>query len=145
MVTDSAGVAIDAGFTYEIVNDTCNEDPSDDQLDRMLSEMSFVTSEHTSANGETIYRTSFGGTDTGFIGTCNFDSASFLADYDPDSDFDMADTASVEWGVGPSGYKKAIGLNFLRSADYQVLGVPSTCNNSSRTPVQFTDASQLTL
>ena len=30
VVTDSAGVAIDAGFTYEIVNDTCNEDPSDD-------------------------------------------------------------------------------------------------------------------
>ena len=107
--------------------------------------MSFVTSEHTSASAETIYLTSFGGTYKDFIGTCNFDSASFLAVYNPDNDLDMADTASVEWGVDPTGSKKAIGFNFLTSADSQVLEVPSTCNDSSRTPVQITDASQLTL
>ena len=111
----------------------------------MLALMEIVTTEHTDSNGEIVYLTRFGGIDKGYIGQCNYDPDRFLADYDSTGDFSMADTFEVNWNIDTYGNKLAVGLNFLKSADSQVLGVPNDCLVGIDPPVQITSASHLTL
>ena len=142
---NSAGIDIDPGFTYEFINDSCLTDPSNNQLDRMLAEMSTVTTEHIASNGETIYLTRFGGTDAGDAGQCNYDQASFLAAYNPASDFNMANTAYVRWFLSPLSNKIAVGLDFQKNSDSSLLGVSNACHSGAQSPVQITGTSLLTL
>ena len=112
----------------------------------MLQKIEILTTEHTeAATGATIYFTTFGGVDQGGTGDCYYDSTSFLAAHDSAGDFLMADTALVNWHDNNYNFSEFSGLNFQKSADSQVLGVPNSCNAGEKSPEQVSSASQLTL
>lgn len=141
VVTDSSGVDIDPEFTWEIVNETCGGNFFRNTVEPKLQS---VTTEHVEpTSGETIYMTSFGGLDAGHVGRCNYSQTNFLNALDLTGDFSLSDTARVYWANDNN--KNAVGLDFLRKTDSQVLGVPCGCDFDRETPIQITSASELIL
>ena len=137
VVQDSTGADIDSDFTFEVVDLTCGAGHT---LLQLISTVS--TSEHITASGEIVYLTSFGEpVITGYTGQCSYDPSSFLAAHDPAGDFQLSDTALVKWHADIYGRHFAVGLDFEKSADSQVLGVTNSCHSGTQSSVQVTNTS----